>query len=143
MKWEGNRQSDNVEDRRGESAGGSSGGGMVGGRGIGIGTIVIALLGGWIFGINPMTILSLLSGGSPTAQVQHAPAPQHAPANDQMTRFVRTVLADTEDVWGELFTPDADGLLLQCPGKVGAVSRRVQGRGPRKREDERRWGNPP
>ena len=40
-------------------------------------------------------------------------------------------------------TPDADGLLLQCPGKVGAVSRRVQGRGPRKREDERRWGNPP
>jgi hypothetical protein len=30
-------------------------------------------------------------------------------------------------------TPDADGLLLQCPGKVGAVSRRVQGHGPRKR----------
>ena len=32
-------------------------------------------------------------------------------------------------------TPDADGLLLQCPGKVGAVGRRVQGRGPRKREE--------
>jgi len=30
-------------------------------------------------------------------------------------------------------TPDADGLLLQCPGKVGAVSWRVQGHGPRKR----------
>jgi hypothetical protein len=30
-------------------------------------------------------------------------------------------------------TPDADGLLLQSPGKVGAVSRRVQGHGPRKR----------
>lgn len=103
MKWEGNRQSDNVEDRRGDGRSGG-GRGMVGGRGIGIGTIVIALLGGWIFGINPMTILSLLSGGSPTAQVQHAPAPQHAPANDQMTRFVRTVLADTEDVWGELFS---------------------------------------
>ena len=49
MKWEGNRQSDNVEDRRG------SGGGMpvFGGRSIGIGTIVVALLGGWVLGINP------------------------------------------------------------------------------------------
>ena len=66
MKWEGNRESDNVEDRR------SSGGGMpvFGGRSIGIGTIVIALLGGWALGINPLTILSLLSGGgAPTAQV--------------------------------------------------------------------------
>ena len=46
MKWEGNRESDNVEDRR------SSGGGMpvFGGRSIGIGTIVIALLGGWATG---------------------------------------------------------------------------------------------
>ena len=59
MKWEGNRESDNVEDRRA----GGGGGGMLGGRGIGIGTIVIALVGGWIFGINPITILNLLSGG--------------------------------------------------------------------------------
>ena len=29
----------------------------VGGRGIGFGTIVIALIAGWIFGINPLTIL--------------------------------------------------------------------------------------
>ena len=97
MKWEGNRQSDNVEDRRG------SGGGMpvFGGRSIGIGTIVVALLGGWVLGINPLTILGLLSGGSP-AQVQQTPA-QRPPADDTMARFVSTVLADTEDVWQEVF----------------------------------------
>ena len=71
MKWEGNRESSNVEDRR-DSPGGGGGGGprLMGGRSIGIGTIVLALLGGWIFGINPMTILGLLSGGAPTAQIQ-------------------------------------------------------------------------
>lgn len=102
MKWEGNRESDNVEDRR---AGGGGGlGGLVGGRGIGIGTIVIALLGGWIFGINPLTILSLLSGGgAPTEQVEQAPA-QRPPADDRMAKFVSTVLADTEDVWKDVFT---------------------------------------
>ncbi len=97
MRWEGNRQSDNVEDRRG------SGGGrpVFGGRSIGIGTIVVALLGGWALGINPLTILGLLSGGSP-AQVQQAP-PQRPPADDTMARFVSTVLADTEDVWTDVF----------------------------------------
>ena len=60
MRWEGERQSDNVEDRRSDGGGG---GGFIGGRGIGIGTIVIALIGGWIFGINPLTIIGVLSGG--------------------------------------------------------------------------------
>ena len=105
MKWEGNRESDNVEDRRDGGGGGGSGlGGLIGGRGIGIGTIVIALLGGWMFGINPLTILSLLSGGgAPTAQVQQAPA-HKPPADDRMAKFVSTVLADTEDVWKDVFS---------------------------------------
>ena len=105
MKWEGNRESSNVEDRRGDGGGGGGGFGL-GGRSVGIGTIVVALLGGWMFGINPMTILSLLSGGSPTAQVQQQPqAPaQRPPADDRMARFVSTVLADTEDVWKDVFT---------------------------------------
>jgi len=100
MKWEGNRESDNVEDRR--DGGGGGGMPVFGGRGISIGTIVIALLGGWIFGINPMTILGLLSGGAPTAQVQQAPA-HRPPADDRMAKFVSTVLADTEDVWTDIF----------------------------------------
>ena len=105
MKWEGNRESDNVEDRRDGGGGGGGGGlgGLVGGRGIGIGTIVIALIGGWAFGINPLTILGLLSGGgAPPAQVQQAPA-HKPPADDRMAKFVSTVLADTEDVWTDIF----------------------------------------
>lgn len=104
MKWEGNRESDNVEDRRGEGYGGGGGGSPIfGGRSIGIGTIVIALLGGWIFGINPLTILGLLSGGG-APPAAHAPGPaQRPPADDTMARFVSTVLADTEDVWQGVF----------------------------------------
>ena len=95
MKWEGNRESDNVEDRRSEGSAGRSIGAGFGGRGIGIGTIVVALLGGWIFGINPLTILGMLSGegGAPAAQVQQAPA-QRPPADDRMAKFVSTVLAE-------------------------------------------------
>ena len=109
MKWEGNRESDNVEDRRDDADGGGfggGGGGLLGGRSIGIGTIVVALLGGWVLGINPLTILGLLSGGSPPAQVQqhHQQGPAHRPpADDRMAKFVSTVLADTEDVWKDLF----------------------------------------
>ena len=65
MKWEGQDQSSNVEDRR--SAGGGGGGGFgglpIGGKGIGIGTVAVALVAGWMFGINPLTMLGILSGG--------------------------------------------------------------------------------
>jgi uncharacterized protein len=107
MKWEGNRESDNVEDRRDDAGGGGGSGlgGLLGGRSIGIGTIVVALVGGWIFGINPLTILSLLSGGAPPAQVQQQQSPAHRPpADDRMGKFVATVLADTEDVWKDVFS---------------------------------------
>lgn len=102
MKWEGNRESENVEDRRDEDGGGGGGFGF-GGRSVGIGTIVIALVGSYFLGINPVTLLNMLSGGSgPPAQVQQGPA--HAPpASDHLAKFVSTVLADTEDTWTELF----------------------------------------
>ena len=112
MKWEGERQSENVEDRRGAGCGG----GMrrIGGRGIGIGTIVIALVGGWVLGINPLTLLGVLSGGGDVAApAQQAPAP---PANDKVAAFVSTVLASTEDVWAEQFR--AAGGAYQPPGLV-------------------------
>ncbi|HET9644551.1 MAG TPA: neutral zinc metallopeptidase [Burkholderiaceae bacterium] len=93
MRWGGERQSENVEDRR------DGGGGFgFGGRSIGIGTMVVALLGGWIFGINPLTILGLLSGGGTQTE-----APAHKPpATDERAQFVSTVLGSTEDVWSEL-----------------------------------------
>jgi hypothetical protein len=106
MKWEGNRQSDNIEDRRGQTGMGGGGGGgfrLGGGRSMGLGTIVIALIAGWIFGINPMTVLGILDGaGGAAPQVSQAPA-QRPPKDDAMASMVATVLADTEDVWGSIF----------------------------------------
>jgi predicted metalloprotease len=107
MKWEGNRQSDNVEDARGGGNGARTGMRLGGGRGIGLGTIVIALLASWAFGINPMTVLGVLGGGDlgglgGTTSSQQTPAGA-PPADDTMARFVSTVLADTEDVWREQF----------------------------------------
>ncbi len=96
MKWEGNRQSDNVEDRRGEGGGG--GGFGIGGRSVGLGTIAVALIASWIFGINPLTVLSVLTGDGGNLTTQQQPA-ERPPADDQRAAFVSTVLADTEDVW--------------------------------------------
>jgi hypothetical protein len=102
MRWEGNDQSDNVEDRRGEGGGGGGGFGL-GGRSVGIGTVAVAVIAGWIFGINPLTLLGLMSGGSPTPQVQQqGPAPK-PPSNDREAAFVSTVLRNTEVVWTDVF----------------------------------------
>ena len=97
MKWEGQEQSSNVEDRRD-----SGGGGGIGGRHIGIGSVVIALVVSYFFGINPLTVLGLLSGGG---SVQQAPAgPAHAPPpGDKQAAFVSVVLRDTEKVWTKVF----------------------------------------
>ncbi|MBO9650934.1 MAG: neutral zinc metallopeptidase [Variovorax sp.] len=104
MRWEGNEQSDNVEDRRDEGGGGGGGFGFpVGGRGIGIGTVAVALIAGWIFGINPLTVLGLLSGGEPAPQVQQQGPAHKPPANDQEAAFVSTVLKNTEVVWSDIF----------------------------------------
>jgi uncharacterized protein len=102
MRWEDNRESDNVEDRRDDSGGG--GGMRFGGIHLGVGGVILVLLGSWVFGVNPMAVLGLLSGdGSVTAPAPSQPARQ-PPANDQLARFVSTILASTEDVWGEIFT---------------------------------------
>ncbi|MBD0321668.1 MAG: zinc metallopeptidase [Gemmatimonadetes bacterium] len=88
MRWQGGRQSGNVEDRRGM-------GGMVAGGGIG--TVLIALV-------------VMLLGGDPGTVLQQAPAgaPQGGqagglPRNDEQAQFVSTVLADTEDAWNGIF----------------------------------------
>ena len=109
MKWDGQRESSQIEDRRGSGGGGRGGGGIRvgGGRGVGLGTIAVALVAGWIFGINPGTIIGVLGGlegGAPGA-TQQAPAPgatRSAP-QDENARFVSTVLASTEDIWQETF----------------------------------------
>lgn len=105
MKWQGERESDQVRDVRGSDGGGGGRGGMRlgGGRGIGLGSVVIALVAGWIFGINPLTVLGLLGGeGAPAPQAQRSEGRAPA-AEDTSARFVAAVLASTEDVWQTQF----------------------------------------
>ena len=97
MRLDDGRESGNVEDRRGESAGGFG----LGGKSIGIGGIVLALVVSYFTGISPTTLLGMLpNSGSPTTQSTPAHGP---PANDQMGNFVSKVLADTEDTWQVIF----------------------------------------
>jgi uncharacterized protein len=92
MRWEMGRRSDNVEDRRGMGL-------PLGVAGGGIGTIIL-VLAALFFGIDPSVVLQ--GGGDPSSQV--APPPGSAPpAKDEMREFVSVVLADTEDVWRDLF----------------------------------------
>ncbi len=98
MRTDNERESSNIEDRRGSADGGFS---LGGGRNLGLGTIVVAFVASWALGMNPMTVLSLLSGGG-APQSQSAPARSPA-ANDADARFVAVVLADTEDVWRDIF----------------------------------------
>jgi len=109
MQWRGRRQSDNVEDRRGGGSMGGGGfripigGGGRGGGGIGIGGLVLILGICWLTGINPLTLLSggdIMGDGSGGYEQS---AQRRAPADDEMSQFVRTVLADTEDTWTQIF----------------------------------------
>ncbi|WP_028310047.1 KPN_02809 family neutral zinc metallopeptidase [Derxia gummosa] len=96
MRWEDGRESANVEDARGSGGGGI---GLLSG-GLSLGSIVVALVAGWVFGINPLALLGLMNEAPRTQQA--APA-RHPPADDQLARFVAVVLADTEDVWHAQF----------------------------------------
>ena len=103
MRMDGQEESSNVEDARG-SSGGGGGGFRLGGGHIGLGTVAIALVAGWIFGINPLTVLGLLSGGGGAPVQQSAPGPAHAPpADDAQAKFVSQVLHSTEVVWTGVF----------------------------------------
>lgn len=90
MRWLGQRESGNVEDRRGSGGGGL----LVGG---GIGTVVIAVIV-MLLGGDPSQILNQ---GDPSQVATQGPAdPQ---ADDEAAKFTRVILASTEDVWTQLF----------------------------------------
>ena len=93
MRWRGERQSDNVEDRRGMSGGGKIIGGGLGG----IVLLVIALL----MGADPRQLLEQVQTGEPAAGTQSSrPA---NPQDEELVQFVRVVLASTEDYWTAAF----------------------------------------
>lgn len=92
MRMDDERESSNIEDRRG--GGFSLGGGS-------IGTIALALIGSYFLGIDPSTLLGIIS--QTPLQSQHMAPAHKPPANDEMARFVSKVLADTEDTWHAIF----------------------------------------
>nr|MBL8412520.1 zinc metallopeptidase [Dechloromonas sp.] len=114
MRMDNHRESDNLEDRRGSGMGG--GGLRLGGGRLGIGTIAIALVASYFLGINPLTVLNMLSGGGMPAIEQSAPEARRPPADDETARFVSQVLASTEDTWNEAFR--ANGQRYQEPKLV-------------------------
>lgn len=89
MNWKGRRQSENVEDRRG-----ISGGTLVAGGGLG--TLVLALIVMFLGG-DPKDVLQQSSAGSPAVE---RPLTQQ---EIEGREFVSVVLADTEDVWRDVF----------------------------------------
>ncbi len=101
MRIDDQRESGNIEDRRG------MGPARIGGRGgLGIGTIVLALAVSYFTGMNPLTVLNLLTGvqsvtESITPSASSQPGAVGAP-KDQLGRFASVVLADTETTWREL-----------------------------------------
>jgi predicted metalloprotease len=114
MKWEGRRQSKNVEDRRGTGTTGKvvAGGGLIG--------VVILLLN--LFGGEGAQNLTPILEQLQQQQSTSAPAQPLSKEDEKMGMFVATVLADTEDVWHKIFKEN--GMTYKEPSMVlfrGAV----------------------
>jgi hypothetical protein len=105
MRWEQGRRSQNVEDRRGKK--------MVGGAGIGLGGLALVAIA-WLLGADPSKMLQLLSAPPGAAAASEGPA--GAQPTDEAADFISVVLADTEDVWNQLF--QAEGRRYEEPKLV-------------------------
>lgn len=118
MRWEGRRQSRNVEDRRGMRVPGGRRGGV---SCLGI-LIVLAIA--YFTGMNPQQLLGLLGAVeqmAPPPSAQQGPAGP-PPADDPQAQFVGVVLADTEDVWnGILQGQYREPTLVLFDGRVASA----------------------
>ena len=98
MRWQGRRQSTNVEDRRGQRSGP-----RVAGVGGGMGLLLMVLFV-WLMGGDLGDILNVVLQQGP-AVVQQAPQQDQpiSPEQQKLGEFVKVVFADTEDVWHQVF----------------------------------------
>lgn len=113
MQWRGRRQSGNVEDRRG-SGGGSFGGLPIKG---GLGLVVVIIVISLITGRNPLSLLQQIPLDTGPSVSQSAPY-QPTPEEEELSQFVKVVLADTEDVWNQLLTEYREPTLVLFSGSV-------------------------
>ncbi|MDP3175248.1 MAG: neutral zinc metallopeptidase [Phenylobacterium sp.] len=105
MRWGGGRRSGNIEDRRGMS------GGAVGG--LGAGGVVLALIGYFVFGIDPSTTLNAVNAVSPGQQQE---AGEIGQPKDEGGKFVDVVSTSVDDVWTQVF--QSKGERYQPPAGV-------------------------
>ena len=107
MRWRDQRQSDNVEDRRG-----------IGGRGV--------ALGGGGIGVLILAVVIYLCGGDPsqllqTSQPQTAPAPgttsNKAVSPDENRQFVGAIMGNLEDAWKQIL-PQQTRIAFKAPKLV-------------------------
>jgi predicted metalloprotease len=94
MRLDGQRESANVEDRRGMSP-------MMKGGGLGCGGLIIVLILSYLTGIDPRQLLQTADQVMPQ---QAAPQGQVGAPADSLGKFASSVLGSTEDVWGEIFS---------------------------------------
>lgn len=114
MRWESERRSTNIEDRRG-----MSGGAMIGGGGIGM--LILVLIIAFITGANPLELLQQTDTGAPSGSV-----PTGTPsADDPQAQMVAAVLGSTEDVWRQIFAQGGsryeDPVLVLFEGSVASA----------------------
>ncbi len=107
MRWQGGRRSSNIEDRRGKSAGPK----ILGG---GVGTIVLVLVAMY-FGVDPTPLLDSMQSGGQASSSGSRPTEEEL-RNDPLADMVSAVVADTEDVWTEIFA--AAGQRYEAPTLV-------------------------
>jgi len=99
MRWQGQRQSTNIEDRRGMRV---TRRGAVGG---GLGLLAVMLIGMFL-GVDPRLILGgaqIVNSVAPQTQVEDTGPYQETAEEAEERQFMAVVLADTEDVWGAVF----------------------------------------
>ena len=123
MRYDELPQSDNIEDRRGES--GSSGGGGfgfpmgMGGGGLSIGTIVVLGIVGYALGIDPSALIGgaeIFTGGGQQQQQQRTQPGKTGAPSDEMGKFVSRILGSSEVQWKQIF--DAAGQRYKAPTLV-------------------------
>jgi uncharacterized protein len=117
MLWKGRRESQNVEDQRdgsGSSGGigrggfrlpGGGGGLRIGGGG-GISGIVMLVVLFFVLkacGIDPMQVLTGGDPGGALTQSEEPAVPRTTAQNDEMSSFVKVIMAETEDTWSGIF----------------------------------------
>lgn len=103
MKWEGRRQSSNVDDRRGMRG---KGGLIAGGGIVGIIVVLLQLFGGET-GQQVASVVNQVAGGNQTQQAVERV--ELTAEQKKIGEFTATVLADTEDVWEKVFSQNGLG----------------------------------